>query len=130
MGWARYLVAIAVGLAVGMAVGWYSGRSHEAAPRVAHHHHHRGQAVNLRPGRHQPEQGRPAPAPQTPRRPPSLAQLQSEVLQCLFRHPTPSGQTGCLRAVLRRELKAAGPHWQLPGGGMPPVLPFASLTQD
>jgi hypothetical protein len=123
----RYLVAIAVGLAIGMAVGWYSGRSHQAAPRVALRHH-TGRAVNnVRPEQHQPKGSRPAP--RTPARPPSLEQLQQQLLQCVFGHPTPAGQTACLRSVVRRAVRAAGPEWRPPGGA-PPVLPFASISPD
>jgi hypothetical protein len=122
----RYLVAIAVGLAIGMAVGWYSGRSHEAAPRVALGHH-TGRAVNVRPEPQEPNGSRPAP--RTPGRPPSLEQLQQQLLQCVFLHPTPAGQTACLRGVVRRALRAAGPGWQPPGGS-PPELPFASFSLD
>jgi hypothetical protein len=122
----RYLVAIAVGLAIGMAVGWYSGRSHEAPPRVALRHH-TGRAVNVRPEQHRPKGSRPAPP--TPARPPSLEQLQQQLLQCVFLHPTSAGQTACLRGVVRRALRAAGQGWQPPGGSQP-VLPFASFSPD
>lgn len=122
----RYLVAIAVGLAIGMAVGWYSGRSHAAAPRVALRHH-TGRAVNVRPEHHRPNGSRPAP--RGPARPPNLEQLQQQLLRCVFLHPTSAGQTACLRGVVRRALRAAGPGWQPPEGS-PPVLPFASFSLD
>ena len=129
MSWSRYLLAIAIGLAVGMAVGWFSGRRDAEAPRAAVHHHHRAQSVDVRRRRQQRQQSRPSPAPQAPARPPTIRELQQQLLECLFDHPTADGQTACLQAVLQRELRLAGRGWPLPGGGAP-TLPFASYAQD
>lgn len=131
MGWVRYLLAIAVGLAVGMAVGWYSGRVDATQQQAAghhHRHHRRSQPVNVHSQGRRPDRTRPAPRPQVPAAPPTMRELQQQMIQCLLDHPMPSGQAACLRTVLRRELNAAPNLWGDPGEG--PSLPFVLPGQD
>jgi len=112
-----------------MAVGWYSGRVDETQPQAArhrHHRHHRSQSVNLHSQRHHPDRSRPTPHPQG--RPTTMRELQQQMLQCLYNHPSPEGQAACLQAVLR-ELGASPNIWGGPGSGGP-TLPFALLGQD
>jgi hypothetical protein len=124
MGRARYLLAIAVGLAIGAAAGWVTGRANHAAPPAAVRHH-RAQLVNERPTRRHANRARPAPQP--PAGPPTMRELQQQVLACLLDHAAPADQTSCLRAVMRDELRMARRFWGAPEGGSP-ALPFASLT--
>ncbi|HET6847530.1 MAG TPA: hypothetical protein VFH74_01650 [Gaiellales bacterium] len=128
MGWARYVLAIVIGLTVGLAVGWYSGRGH-ATPSAAGHRRHHRQVVDVRQGRHVPDHSQPSPAPQPPSRPPTIRELQQQLLECVFGHPTAEGQTACLQAVIQRELRLAGRGWPLPGGNGQ-ALPFLSPSQD
>jgi hypothetical protein len=129
--WPRCLLAIAVGLAVGVAVGWFSDRATHGAPEaVRHHHHRRAQIDKVATPAPPPGDGRRRPAPQAPARPPTIRDLQQQLLDCVFEHSSAAGQTACLQALLQRELEVGGQEMGLPPAGGMPALPFSSPSQD